>query len=59
MCVCTTGVWDVMSDTEACTLVLQEQRKGPEGEQGAAAALVAEAIRRGSTDNVTVLVVFF
>ena len=52
------GVWDVLSDTEACELVLSEAERGAEGQQGAAAALVAEALRRGSTDNVTVLVVF-
>jgi serine/threonine protein phosphatase PrpC len=52
------GVWDVLSDTEACELVLSEAARGAVGQQGAAAALVAEALRRGSTDNVTVLVVF-
>jgi serine/threonine protein phosphatase PrpC len=52
------GVWDVLSDTEACELVLSEAAQGAAGQQGAAAALVAEALRRGSTDNVTVLVVF-
>ena len=57
------GVWDVMSDQEAID-VIRENVPGPGSVLGAAASRCAQlvvdaALSRGSTDNVTCLVVFF
>jgi serine/threonine protein phosphatase PrpC len=46
------GLWDVISDQEACDLVLDY--KGDKSE--VADVLVHEALRRGTTDNLTVVV---
>ncbi|KAL7554817.1 hypothetical protein ACHAWF_018334 [Thalassiosira exigua] len=51
------GLWDVMKDQEAVDFVrghVNNNRK--EGRETAAASLVEEALRRESTDNVTVIV---
>jgi protein phosphatase 1L len=48
------GLWDVFTNGEACEWVLQ--RNGSPDQ--AAQALVEEAYRRGSSDNITVVVVF-
>lgn len=46
------GLWDVFSDQEAIDMVL----KTKEGTSDVSKVLVDEAIRRGSTDNITVVV---
>ncbi len=57
------GVWDVLSDEEAvervraCTAPIPQVRAAPAKEE-AARALVEAALARGSTDNVTALVIF-
>jgi len=51
------GVWDVMTDQEAVELVLEGFGDGPY--EGAAKMLVETAIERGTTDNVSAIVVFF
>ncbi|KAG5191135.1 phosphatase 2C-like domain-containing protein [Tribonema minus] len=58
------GIWDVLSDEEACAIVARAAAEAGEGggegdaRNAPAQALVAEALRRGSTDNITVMVVF-
>eukprot|EP00189_Rhodosorus_marinus_P004328 CAMPEP_0113965654 /NCGR_PEP_ID=MMETSP0011_2-20120614/7869_1 /TAXON_ID=101924 /ORGANISM="Rhodosorus marinus" /LENGTH=315 /DNA_ID=CAMNT_0000978199 /DNA_START=35 /DNA_END=982 /DNA_ORIENTATION=- /assembly_acc=CAM_ASM_000156 len=56
------GLWDVMSDDDACTIVL-ETAATTEGKeldvQLASKVLVQLALRRGSTDNVSVMVIKF
>ena len=54
------GVWDVLSDDEAVAMVA-ELREKEEGrtDVDAAALLVQEAMRRGSSDNITCIVCFF
>ena len=49
------GVWDVFSNEEACRLVCLAR----EGTDDAACKLVDEAIRRGSRDNCTAMVIHF
>jgi serine/threonine protein phosphatase PrpC len=51
-CSLTAGLWGVVSDGDACTLAA----RAPSA-QAAAQALVDEAARRGSGDNVTVIAV--
>lgn len=46
------GLWDVMDDQEVIDLALQCEHKKTEVAQ----ILIAEAIRRGSTDNISVVV---
>ena len=50
------GLWDVVSDAEAVAIVVGlgdgDAAKGAE-------ALTAEAVRRGSQDNITCMVVMF
>lgn len=51
------GVWDVLSDQQAADLLLQRYKEvGPYSE--AAELLVNTAIEKGSTDNVTAIVIF-
>ncbi|CAE7657497.1 PTC1, partial [Symbiodinium microadriaticum] len=52
------GVWDVMSDQEAVDLLMESfvAKGGPF--DGAAELLVSEAIDRGTSDNVSAVVVF-
>jgi protein phosphatase PTC1 len=64
------GVWDVLSDDDACRIVLDHvaaasalpgasrPTKAAERELTAAHVLIKAALERGSTDNITVLVVF-
>lgn len=52
------GLWDVVTDLEAVNLVHQWMREGKD-KQSVAEALLEEAKEHGSTDNITVLVVFF
>jgi serine/threonine protein phosphatase PrpC len=47
------GVWDVMENEEAAGIA-----KGEENPAAAAQRIVDEAVRRGTTDNVSVVVVF-
>lgn len=49
------GVWDVLTSEEACRLVCVARADGEDG----AAEVVSEAIRRGSRDNCTAMVVHF
>lgn len=53
------GVWDVMSDQEAIEMVLRHTNNGKSSNIDAAQLLVDEAIERGTSDNVTAIVVFF
>mmetsp|Transcript_13853 Transcript_13853/g.22185 ORF Transcript_13853/g.22185 Transcript_13853/m.22185 type:complete len:127 (-) Transcript_13853:327-707(-) len=51
------GLWDVMEDQEAVDFVRNHVNKhGKESRDGVASHLIEEALRRGSTDNVTVIV---
>lgn len=51
------GVWDVLTDQDAVELLLEVYKKqGPFDD--AARLLVHTAIERGSTDNITAIVVF-
>lgn len=52
------GVWDVMEDQDAVDLVRAHVAGGPGRVKTAAQALVDAALAKGSTDNVTALVVF-
>ena len=55
------GVWDVLTDDDAVALVRAVAPDGgdaAEAERTAAERLVGEALRRGSTDNITAMVVF-
>jgi serine/threonine protein phosphatase PrpC len=52
------GVWDVMSHSDACVLVLGSLAT-TNNVQSASEALVEEAFRKGSTDNCTALVLAF
>ncbi len=52
------GVWDVLSHQEACLLVLGSLATS-NNVQAASEALVEEALRCGSTDNCTALVLTF
>lgn len=51
------GVWDVMSDDQACELV-SALRDAGKSAQEAAQELVQESLRRVSTDNISVIVVY-
>lgn len=57
------GLWDVMTDTEAVDLVKRHAeaatKRGEDPLQTSSRTLVDEALDRGTTDNVTVQVVFF
>jgi serine/threonine protein phosphatase PrpC len=57
------GLWDVMKDSEAVSLVKQSAQAasdaGRDPLQTASRTLVDEALDRGTTDNVTVQVIFF
>jgi serine/threonine protein phosphatase PrpC len=52
------GLFDVLTDQQAVDLVRIYQRDPPTG-KSAAQYLVDESIRRGTTDNVTVMVGFY
>lgn len=53
------GLWDVVSNYEAARLVQDQSEGWGRGDANAAAQmLVKEALKRGSTDNVTATVVF-
>ena len=45
-------VWDVLSDQEACDLVLKHEKA-----QDAAKMLLVQSIKSGSTDNISVVIV--
>ena len=63
--ICCDGVWDVISDGEACVIVSgtsEEQKTDKRSlirEHDAAKRLVEEALRRGCSDTVSAVVVFF
>jgi serine/threonine protein phosphatase PrpC len=51
------GVWDVFSDQQAADLLMERYKKqGPF--ENAAEYLVQSALKAGSTDNITAIVVF-
>ena len=50
------GLWDVLSDAEAAMLI-RSQIEGGADLKAAARALTAEALNRGSLDNVTALII--
>ena len=54
--VCCDGIWDVLSDDEAILLVLKSIKDGQESR--AAEMIVLESLSRGSTDNLSAIVVF-
>lgn len=51
------GVWDVFTDDEAVSFVTRAL--ATKAEADVAGALLREALDRGSTDNITVVIVFF
>lgn len=53
------GLWDVLSDKDAVDFVYRIYKKDTASETQAADALVRMALKRGTRDNVTVMVVFF
>ena len=51
------GLWDVMEDQEACDFVRNHVREhGQESKEKVSRSLIDEALKRGSTDNITVIV---
>ena len=50
------GLWDVVEDQDAVDLVREAVSGGTATRETAAEMLVREALRRGSTDNVTAIV---
>ena len=52
------GVWDVMSDQEATDLLMKrlQEKGGPD--EDAAKYIVRTAIKRGSADNITAVIVY-
>ena len=52
------GVWDVMSDQEAADMLVQRWREKGGPDADAAQFLVKTAIKRGSADNITAIVVY-
>lgn len=50
------GLWDVLSNSEAASLLMAAQKQGIKP-QAAAQLLVQEALLRGSADNITVMVI--
>lgn len=53
------GLWDVMTSKEVRTFVKKYMNKNGKRTKGISTALVDEALRRGSTDNVSVVFVEF
>ena len=54
------GVWDVMSDQQACSCVLEHLKADPSHTpQTAAAALVNASFEAGSLDNISVAIGVF
>lgn len=52
------GLWDVMTDQEACDFVAKAYIETAKEDQ-VAKDLMREALNRGTTDNVTVMVIYF
>jgi serine/threonine protein phosphatase PrpC len=52
------GVWDVMTDQEAADMLIQRWREKGGPDADAAQFLVKTAIKRGSADNITAIVIF-
>lgn len=51
------GLWDVMEDQEVCDIVRSYvHENGSESRERVSSVLVQEALKRGSTDNITVIV---
>ena len=50
------GVWDVLSDEQVIAFVREKSMEMAQKDVGR--ALVDEALRKGSTDNITVLIVY-
>jgi serine/threonine protein phosphatase PrpC len=55
----TDGLWDVMSNQDACDFVLKEVKKNKMDPEKMAEKMVNRAFQLGSEDNITVAVVFF
>jgi serine/threonine protein phosphatase PrpC len=60
------GVWDVLNNQDAVFFVLNEMKTNYKynmltstGKNNIAKKLALEAIRRGSTDNISVMILFF
>lgn len=53
------GLWDVITADEAVAFIAKEQAKEDSDAEDAAKALVEAAYKKGSTDNITVLVIYF
>jgi serine/threonine protein phosphatase PrpC len=52
-------LWDVITADEAVAFIAKEQAKEDSDAEDAAKALVEAAYKKGSTDNITVLVIYF
>ena len=51
------GLWDVLEDQEACDIVRSYvHENGSESREKVSSVLIQEALKRGSTDNITVIV---
>ena len=51
------GLWDVLTDQEACDIVRSYvHENGSESREKVSSVLIQEALKRGSTDNITAIV---
>jgi serine/threonine protein phosphatase PrpC len=51
------GLWDVVGDQEVCEFVLQPGDDGPMTAQALANRLLVKAIKQGTTDNISIMVI--
>lgn len=52
------GVWDVMSDQETADLLMKRYKEKGGPDEDAAKYIVRTAIKRGSADNITAVIVY-
>jgi serine/threonine protein phosphatase PrpC len=52
------GVWDVMSDQELSDLLMKRFKEKGGPDEDAAKYIVRTAIKRGSADNITAIIVY-
>lgn len=52
------GVWDVMSDQETTDMLMKRYQDKGGPDEDAAKFIVRTAIKRGSADNITAIVVY-